>query len=233
MSSNLRTGEGYCRHRYSLHVRYKDRAEAGRVLGEALITERVDGDGSPLVLGIPRGGVPVAAEVARLLEGNLDVAIAHKLGAPGNPEFAIGAIAEIGEAIVNEDVVRRFWIPNEYLTEEIERQRAEIGRRSRLYRGESDPPDPAGREVVVVDDGIATGATVEAVIRGLADAKAARVICAVPVGPPESLERLGTLCDQVVCPLQPKSFFAVGGWYEDFHQVEDQEVVDLLAAARE
>ena len=212
---------------YTLGTMYRDRIDAGEQLAAAL-TGIVDQDDRPLILGIPRGGVPVAAVVADQLGGDLDVLVAHKLGAPGNPEFAIGAVAEDGSTFVDDRVIAFHGIPTDYVRGETERQLAEVQRRARLLRNDRPPVQVAGRVCVVVDDGVATGATLEASLRLVEKLDASRVIAAVPVGPPDTIRRLGGAADVVVCPLQPRHFLAVGGWYEHFDQVPDQEVVELL-----
>ena len=212
---------------YTLGTMYRDRTDAGEQLATAL-TGIVDQDDRPLILGIPRGGVPVAAVVADQLGGDLDVLVAHKLGAPGNPEFAIGAVAEDGSTFVDDRAIAFHGIPPDYVRGETERQLAEVQRRARLLRNDRPPVQVAGRVCVVVDDGVATGATLEASLRLVEKLGASRVIAAVPVGPPDTIRRLGGAVDVVVCPLQPRHFVAVGGWYEHFDQVPDQEVVELL-----
>jgi len=206
---------------------YRDRIDAGEKLAAAL-TGIVEEDDRPLILGIPRGGVPVAAVVADRLGGDLDVLVAHKLGAPGNPEFAIGAVAEDGSAFVDDRVIAFHGIPPDYVRRETESQLAEVQRRARLLRSDRPPLPVAGRVCVVVDDGVATGATLEASLRLVEKLGASRVIAAVPVGPSDTIRRLGGAADVVVCPLQPRHFVAVGGWYEHFDQVPDKDVVRLL-----
>lgn len=206
---------------------YRDRIDAGDQLADAL-RDVIDPDDRPLILGVPRGGVPVAAVVAKELGGELDVLVAHKLGAPGNPEFAIGAVAEDGSAYVDDRIITRHRVSDDYVQAEIERQLADVRRRALLLRGDRPPLQIEGRVCVVVDDGVATGATLEASLRLVRRLGAASVIAAVPVGPPETIRRLGGAADAVVCPLQPQHFMAVGGWYEQFGQVPDEEVVKLL-----
>jgi putative phosphoribosyl transferase len=154
--------------------------------------------------------------------------MAHKIGAPGNPEFAIGAIAAGGRPLINDEVVRRLGISQDYLDAEVSRQRAEILRRESAYRPGGTGPSAAGRTVIVVDDGVATGSTLIAVLRTVRASQAARLCCAVPVGPPDTVGRLEVEADEVVCLLQPRSFAAVGSWYDDFSQVGDDEVAALL-----
>jgi putative phosphoribosyl transferase len=210
---------------------YADRRDAGRRLAVAVAAALESFDpGTVLVLGVPRGGVTVAAEVAAALGAPLDVALARKLGAPGNRELAIGAIAEHGAPVVDASLVRRLGVTSEYLEGEIDRQRTELARRAARYRGDRPAPSIAGRVVVVVDDGIATGSTLEAVLVATAAGGPARLVGAVPVGPPGSIARLASRVDTMVCPLQPRHFMAVGEWYADFAQVTDDEVVEILRA---
>ena len=213
-------------------MRYRDRSDAGSRLGVAVAAAGYgDLETPPLVLGIPRGGVPVAAEVARHIGGELSVVMAHKVGAPGNPEFAIGAIAGDGEPLINDDVVRRLGIPQAYIDAEVARQREEIQRREATYRLGRPAPLVADRTVIVVDDGVATGSTLIAVLRSVRAAGPSRLCCAIPVGPPDTVQRLAAEVDEVVCPLQPQSFMAVGSWYDDFSQVSDSAVLAVLQAA--
>lgn len=210
-------------------MRYRDRIDAGSRLGAAVAAAGYEGlDPVPLVLGIPRGGVPVAAEVARCVGGEIDVAMAHKIGAPGNPEFAIGAIATGGEPLINHDVVGRLRVSPDYLNDEIARQRSEIRRREGAYRAGRTAVSAAGRTVIVVDDGVATGSTLIAVLRSVRSSLPKRLCCAIPVGPADTISRLDSEADDVVCPLQPRFFNAVGSWYDDFSQVTDEEVIAAL-----
>ncbi len=206
---------------------FADRDEAGARLAEAL-APRVHGPTT--VLGIPRGGVVVAAAVARALGAPLDVVIPRKLGAPGNPELAIGAVAP-GVRVVDERTLRRLGIPEAYVDREAERQEREIERREAAYRGDRPPAPVAGRTAVVVDDGVATGATAVAALRWARAAGAARVVFAAPVGPPAARPRLEAEADEVVLLMEPRGFLAVGEWYRDFDQVSDAEVIDLLRRA--
>ncbi len=208
---------------------YLDRVDAGQQLARHL--GHLAGS-RPLVLGVPRGGVIVAAEVARALDGDLDVAIARKLGAPANPELAIGAMAAGGAPIFDAALVRHLGVPAPYLAQVVERERIELDRRRLLYRPGRPPLDTAGRVVVVVDDGVATGATLRAVLASVAAMKPDRLVCAVPCGPPETISKLAELCDEIVCPLQPHFFRAVGEWFRDFRQVEDDDVAAAIEGAR-
>jgi putative phosphoribosyl transferase len=213
-------------------VVFADRREAGLQLAAALMRLK---ERHPVVLGLPRGGVPVGFEVAQALDAPLDVVLVRKIGAPGHPELGLGAVVE-GEAepVLNDDVVRLVAPDPAYLEAEKRRQLAEIDRRKQLYRGGRPPLAVDGRVAIVVDDGIATGGTVKAVLRALARAKAHRLVLAVPVAPQESIEALAGEADEVVCLATPDPFFAVGAHYRDFSQTTDQEVVDLLrvSAAR-
>ncbi len=206
---------------------YRDRVDAGEQLADAL-ADIVSPEDQPLILGIPRGGVPVAAVVAERLGGDLDVLIAHKLGAPGNPEFAIGAVAEDGSTYLDARIVDAYRIDDAYITAETKRQLEEVRRRAEMLRGEREPVPIAGRVCVVVDDGVATGATLEASLQLVRRRGAKKVIAAIPVGPPDTIRRLARAADAVVCPLQPRQFFAVGGWYKVFDQVPDEAVAALL-----
>lgn len=212
-------------------MRYRDRIDAGRRLAEALIERGYSGDDPPLVLGVARGGVPVAAEIALAMGGELDVAVARKIGAPGNPEFAIGALAGSGEPLLNEGLITAYGIPESYVRTTVGRARDEIERRRAAYRGGEASADPAGRFVIVVDDGVATGSTLIAVLRSVSSRKPARLVCAVPVGPPETVALLERECDEVVCPMQPPHFLAVGAWYDDFGQLSDEDVTAVLGGS--
>ncbi len=213
-------------------MRYRDRRHAGAALAEELAGPLADAKDTPLLLGVARGGVPVAAEVARRLEVEFDVAVARKIGAPGNPELTIGAVAADGVAWVAQHQIDAMRVPESYVAAEAERQRIEVERRLASFRAGRTPADPAGRLVVVIDDGIATGATVAAVIGWARRADASQVWCAVPVAPPRTVKQLGQLVDRIVCPFQPPDFRAVGQWYDDFSQLSDDEVTAELVADR-
>lgn len=201
---------------------FQDREEAGERLAEACAGRVEPG---ALVLGIPRGGVIVALVVARSLGADLDVVVPHKLGAPGNPELAVGAVMYDGTVVLDEHVLTQLKIDRAYPPQEIARQRVEIERRLRLYRGVPEEADPAGRECVVVDDGMATGATADAAIRSLIARGAKRVVLAVPVAPRQAIDRARSAGAEVVCLESPEPFFAVGQWYETFGQISDDEVL--------
>lgn len=207
---------------------FANRAEAGRALGEALMELK----GQDLVvLGLPRGGVPVASQVAEALEAPLDVIVVRKLGVPFQPELGMGALGEDGVSIINRAVVRLARVDEAELAHIERRERVELERRAQRFRGDRPRIDVRGRVAVVVDDGIATGSTARAACRVARAHGAARVILAVPVAPTSSVEELAHDADQVVCLERPEPFFAVGEWYRDFAQTTDQEVVDLLARA--
>lgn len=209
---------------------FTDRRDAGRQLAVAL--ERFGGE-QPLVIALPRGGVPVGFEVASALAAPLDILLVRKLGAPFNPEFGIGAIAEGGVRFVRWDDVELIGMTEGDLEAIVAAESAELERRRRLYRGEREPIPVEGRTVILVDDGIATGGTAVAAGRALKSRGAARVVLAVPVAPPGTEQRLGGDFDEVVCLEQPEGFFGIGQFYVDFGQVADEEVAELLGAAGE
>ncbi len=205
---------------------FTDRRDAGRHLAAALDHLR---DQDPLVLAVPRGGVVVGREVADRLGAPLEVIVPRKLRAPYNPELAIGAVAEGGAAVLDE---MAHGVSAAYLEQETEAQRAEIARRVEAYRGGRPLPSLAGRTVIVLDDGIATGATLIAALRAVRALAPAHLVAAVPVAPPESVARMAKEADEVVCLSAPEFFQAVGQFYEDFTQVDDAEVVALLSEGR-
>lgn len=209
---------------------FADRHEAGRRL--ALRLRPLEGE-RPVVLALPRGGVPVGFEVARALRAPLDLVLVRKLGAPFNPELAVGAVADGGSpcCLVNEEVVQALGVSDDYLATEQARELEEIERRRALYLGDRPRPSLAGRTVVLVDDGIATGATMKAALAAARQAGAARLIVATPVAPAETVAELRELADAVVVLMTPDAFAAVGQFYADFTQVDDAEVVDLLRRA--
>lgn len=206
---------------------YRDRIEAGTVLANLLSAYR---GRDTLVLGIPRGGVVVADEIARLLDAELGVVVARKLGAPGEPEVAIGAVTADGGRFLNEDMVQALRIPLRYLEAVTRVQMVEARRRETWLRNLRPAAPIAGRTVIVVDDGLATGATMRAATRAVRRHGPGRVIAAVPVGTREACAALLPDVDEVVCPLQPEPFGAVGLYYEDFEAVEDEQVRELLGA---
>lgn len=205
---------------------YQDRQEAGRVLAEQLVSYRDRPD--VLVLGLARGGVPIAAEVAAHLHAPLDVFVVRKLGVPQWQELAMGAVASGGGLVLNDELVSRLGIDEGTITETIRRENTEVERREQAYREGRPAPDLTGRTVILVDDGIATGATMLAAVRAVRAAR--RVVVAVPVGPPTMTGQLTEEADEVVCASAPPQFEAVGQAFADFHQVSDDEVRRLLAA---
>lgn len=209
--------------------RYRDRADAGRRLAAAL--GEYAGRGDVLVLALPRGGVPVAFEVARALDAPLDLFLVRKLGVPGHEELAMGAIAMGGVRVLNSHVVDTLRIPDAAIAAAAAQEEVELRRRDAAYRGDRLPPDVRGRTVVVVDDGLATGATMRAAVAALRAQEPAELVVAVPVAARETVDALAADVDRVVCPLLPEPFQAVGLWYDDFTQTEDDEVRDLLARA--
>jgi putative phosphoribosyl transferase len=208
-------------------ILFADRSEAGRALARRLLKFK---DERPVVLALPRGGVPVGFEVARVLEAPLDLILVRKIGAPFQPELALGAVVDGSrpETVLNEEFVREFQIPEGYIAEESVRQLAEIERRRRLWLPERARVPLAGRTAIMVDDGIATGATMEAALHATRRADPRRLVLATPVAPPDTLERLRPQVDEVVCLATPWLFGAIGVFYEDFRQLSDDDVVDLL-----
>ncbi len=206
---------------------FRDRREAGQVLAEALAAYR--GKDNLLILGLARGGVPVGWEVAAALRAPLDVFLVRKLGVPQWEELAMGALASGGGLVVNDHLMRSLSISDEVLRTTIDRETEELNRREQAYRGDKPPPDPAGKVTILVDDGIATGASMLAAVRAVRAAHPAHVVVAVPVGPPSVCNQLAAEADDVVCATMPSSFEAVGQVYSDFHQVSDDEVRELLA----
>jgi putative phosphoribosyl transferase len=209
--------------------RFADRVQAGSHLGEELRRRGMGSEGA-VVLGIPRGGVVTAAEVARALQLPLDIALARKVGAPANPELAIGAVGPDGTAVVDEALARRVGASSEWLARAVDAERAEVAGRQRRFRGARPALEVAGREVLVVDDGVATGSTAAAVGRWLHGAGASKRVLAVPVAPPQTVAQLSHVYDEVVALATPAAFFAVGEFYVDFRQVTDDEVRELLAS---
>lgn len=204
---------------------FRDRKQAGQTLAGALKHFRGQ---DVIVLAIPRGGVVVGSEVARFLGAPLDIIVTRKIGAPGQPEYAVGAVTPEGEAILDELAVKTLGIESEYIEKEAARQAAEVRDRMRRFRGENPSPLLRGKTVVIVDDGIATGSTVLAAVRSVRRQSAKSVIVAAPVGPADSVAKLSQEADDVVCLETPEPFFAIGDFYSDFEQVEDDEVKRIL-----
>lgn len=211
-------------------TKFRDRSDAGRALAAAL--RHYANHTDVLVLALPRGGVPVAYEVARELGAPLDIFLVRKLGVPGHEEYAMGAIAEGGSIVLSRDVIQQLGIPPRAVESVIQQERAELERRARLYRNGRPPPEVRDRVVILVDDGLATGSTMRAAVQALRSLRPARVLVAVPVAPAETCEALRDLADEVVCLRTPEPFYAVGLWYADFAQTLDNEVRELLEQAR-
>jgi predicted phosphoribosyltransferase len=209
---------------------FRDRAEAGRALAQKL--RAYAGRDDVVVLGLPRGGVPVALEVARALDAPLDVFLVRKLGVPGHEELAMGAIASGGVRVLSEDVVRHLNLSPRAIEAVAFAEQRELQRREREYRGDEPPPDVRGKTVILVDDGLATGATMRAAVAALRRQGPARIVVAVPVAAASTCEELRDIADEVVCALTPEPFFAVGQWYHDFSQTTDEEVRELRRRAR-
>ena len=208
---------------------FRNRSDAGIRLAGRLHQYR--GRGDAVVLALPRGGVVTGYEIARALNLRLDVLIVRKIGYPGQPELALGAISETGSVVLNRSIVSSGGLSKEFIPTEIERQKKEIALRISLYRSGKGLSNLEGRTVILVDDGVATGATIKAAIRTLKQEKLAKLVVALPVGPPETMNTLRQMADEVVCLDTPLPFIAVGNHYQDFTQVSDQEVVDLLKRA--
>ena len=211
-------------------TKFRDRSDAGRALAAAL--RQYANRNDILVLALPRGGVPVAYEVARELGAPLDIFLVRKLGVPGHEEYAMGAIAEGGAIVLNRDVIQQLGIPPRAVESVIQQERAELERRAGLYRHGRAPPEVRERVVILVDDGLATGSTMRAAAQALRMLRPARIVVAVPVAPVETCEALRDAADEVLCLRTPEPFHAVGLWYADFAQTLDAEVRELLEQAR-
>jgi putative phosphoribosyl transferase len=210
---------------------FRDRFDAGRQLAAKL--NRYASREDVVVLALPRGGVPVAFEVATALGAPLDVFLVRKLGLPGHEELAMGAIASGGVRVLNEEVVRGLGIPPWVIDEAAEQEQLELERRERAYRDARPAPDVRDRIVILVDDGLATGSTMRAAVTALRRLGPARIVVAVPVGAPDTCSEFQTIADEAICASEPEPFYAVGLWYEDFSQTSDEEVRELLQRAAE
>jgi putative phosphoribosyl transferase len=209
--------------------RFPDRRAAGRELAREL--ERYAGRPDVIVLALPRGGVPVGYAIARVLNADLDVFVVRKLGVPGHEELGFGAIAPGGLRILHDEVIDSLAIDPATIEEVTEREMRELERRDRAYRGDRQGPDLAGRIVILVDDGLATGSSMRVAIEAVRSQDPQRIVVAVPVAPPETVEELRALVDEVVCLVAPEPFAAIGLWYEDFSPTTDDDVRELLAAS--
>jgi len=207
-------------------IRFADRRDAGRRLSERLLPFAYE---NPLVIGLPRGGIPVAREVALALHAPLDFLAVRKLGAPHNPEYGIGAVAEGGVRLIDPEAIAILGLSNGIVDQIAAREAAELERRAALYRDDRPPLNLSGHTAIVVDDGVATGVTDAAALRALRRMRPNRLVLAVPVCPPDSARRLREEADEVIALQQPSRFFGVGQFYEDFSQVADEEVVSTLA----
>jgi len=208
---------------------FKDRIEAGKILSDALSEYK---DKNSIVLAIPRGGVMVAYEVAKALNVPLDLIIPRKIGAPGQPELAIGAVTEDGTTILNQDILQYLRVSDEYIKEETGRQVEEIKRRMESYLGDKPRVSIEGKVAILVDDGVATGATVRAAIASIRKRKPASIVLAIPVGPLDTIEELRREADEVICLMTPEPFFAIGQFYRSFEQTSDEEVIQILNKLR-
>jgi predicted phosphoribosyltransferase len=208
---------------------FRDRSEAGRWLAERL--QAYAGRPDAIVLALPRGGVPVAFELARSLHAPLDVFLVRKLGLPGQEELAMGAIASGGVRVLNDDVVGALNVPASVIDRVAREEERELRRREQSYRGARPAPDVRGKVVILVDDGLATGSTMRAAVRAVKQMQPARVVVAVPVAAQSTRDDIGEEVDEIVCSVPPEPFLAVGRWYQDFSQTTDEEVHDLLDRA--
>lgn len=209
---------------------FQDRTEAGRILADRLAAYANYPDA--MVLALPRGGVPVAFEVAEALRLPLDIFVVRKLGLPGHEEFAIGAIASGGARVLNQDLLRQLSLSDEIIEHIVAREQRELERRERTYRGQRPMLDVRDRTIIIVDDGLATGSSMRAAIAALRQKWPAKLIVAVPVGARVTCSELEALADEVICLETPENFSAVGLWYRDFSQITDEEVIDLLERNR-
>ena len=210
-------------------IPFKDRREAGRKLAQKLTVYA--GQPDLLTLALPRGGVPVAYEVARALNAPLDIFLVRKLGLPGQEELAIGAIATGGVRVLNRDIIRMLSIPDEVINFVARRELQELQRRERLYRGDRPPPEVRDRTIILIDDGLATGASMRAAVVSLRAQHPARILVAVPIAAESVCGAFRTEVDEIICAVTPEPFYGVGRWYEDFSQITDREVRILLEEA--
>ncbi|MBU2578224.1 phosphoribosyltransferase [Patescibacteria group bacterium] len=205
---------------------YKDRSDAGAQL--SLMLKEYKNKEGVLVLALPRGGVVTGYEIACYLNAPLDVIIVRKIGFPGQPELGIGAVSETGTVVLNQFIISTYGVPSDYIMREVSRQKEEISRRVKRYRKGKELPSLEGKTIILVDDGVATGATMKAAITTLKEEKLTKLIAALPVAPPDIADELEQMVDEFVCIETPIDFTAVGAYYHDFTQVSDEEVVELL-----
>ncbi|HII93341.1 MAG TPA: phosphoribosyltransferase [Methanosarcina sp.] len=209
---------------------FKDRVDAGKKLAKEL--SKYANRSDVLILALPRGGVPVAFEVAKELNVRMDVFIVRKLGVPGNEELAMGAISSDNIRVLNEDVVRSFQIPERVINMVSENELKELERRERAYRGDRPKPEISGSTVILIDDGLATGATMRAAAAAIKTKNPAKIVVAVPTGAPDTCELFRKEVDEVICVATPEPFYGVGAWYGNFSQTTDEDVCELLDKAR-
>ena len=215
----------------SMELPFDNRTQAGRLLGQALL--HYAGRDDIIVLALPRGGVPVAFEVVKAINAPLDLMLVRKLGTPGQEELAMGAIAPGDVRVLNPDIVHSLRISEETIEAVAKRERKELDRRQRAYRGDRPPPQVQGHCVILVDDGLATGATMRTAIKAIRQQQPNRIVVAVPVAPADTIQTLREEADEVVCLATPEPFWAIGSWYREFPQTSDEEVKDLLERAWE
>ncbi len=208
---------------------FRDRIEAGRMLAKQL--KRYAGRKDVIVLALPRGGVPVAFEVAKALNAPMDVFVVRKLGLPGDEELAMGAVASGGVRVLNEQVVKWHHVPQTAIDSVAKREQRELERRERVYRGERPMPELSNRTIILVDDGLATGTTMKAAVTALRSYKPARIVIAVPTAPQETCKEFEEQVEVIVCATTPQPFWAIAAWYEDFRQMTDEEVRSILDEA--
>ncbi|MDG6773270.1 phosphoribosyltransferase [Thiomicrorhabdus sp. ZW0627] len=206
-----------------------NRTIAGKELAEDL--QNYQGRDDLIVLALPRGGVPVAYEIAKYLNAPLDLMLVRKLGSPGFPELAMGAIASGGIKVLNTQVIRAYAISDDAIKEVEQKEREELKRREKAYRGDHPHPELSGKTVILVDDGLATGSTMHAAIDAVLQQNPKSIVVAVPVAPPDTVYALRNKVDEVICPIQPEPFSSIGQWYNDFSQVSDEEVTEQLSQA--
>lgn len=206
---------------------YKDRVEAGQELAKLL--QKYRDDPEAIVIGIPRGGVVVADQIAKELHLNLDILCPRKIGAPGNPELAIGSVTATGETFFDSHLIQRLGVSKEYIKKIVEMETKEAERRSKAYRKNRPPLDLNGKIAILVDDGLATGSSMKTAIQAAHAKKSKKIVVAVPVSPPDTLVEIREMVDEVICPLAPPFFMAVGEFYEEFYPTDDQTVIQVLS----